>query len=147
MGDRVRTDRARLQLDQLVDGVQLSRLRLDGMTTAELCWEPWPGMWSLRSRGNATSPTPWGRGAWVLDADDQADPFTGAPLTTMAWRAGHLLEAFAGRNRWTFGTAAQKPTTLSTSTPTASWTACGRRSMRGRERWKVSRTKSWTRRA
>lgn len=78
MGDRVRTDRARLQLDQLVDGVQLSRLRLDGMTTAELCWEPWPGMWSLRSRGNATSPTPWGRGAWVLDADDQADPFTGA---------------------------------------------------------------------
>lgn len=101
--EQLRTDRVGLLVDQLVDGVSLSRLRLDGLTTAELVWEPWPGMWSVRPRGTAASPAPAGSGSWVLDNDPDLDPFVGGPLTTMAWRIGHLLEGFAGRNHWTFG--------------------------------------------
>lgn len=99
----VRTDRIGLLLDQLIDAVELSRTRIDGISTDELVWEPHPNMWSIRPRDEATSPDAYGPGAYVLDRDNDAHPFAGGPLTTAAWRIGHLASAYAGRWAWTFG--------------------------------------------
>lgn len=38
-----------------------------GLTDEEYLWEPAPGGWSLRRRGEATSPMAYGAGDWVLD--------------------------------------------------------------------------------
>jgi hypothetical protein len=65
----VRTDRVGLLLDQLTDVVELSRLRIDGITDTEFTWEPHPGMWSIRPRGTSTSSDAYGPGTFVLDAD------------------------------------------------------------------------------
>jgi hypothetical protein len=51
------------------------RPRLDGLTDQEYFWEPVPGMWSVRS----------GR------IDFSYPPPTPEPVTTIAWRIGHLL--------------------------------------------------------
>jgi hypothetical protein len=106
----VRTDRVGLLVEQLVDGVMLSRLRLDGLDDAELTWEPYPDMWSIRPREAARTPDAFGPGDHVLDADRRVDPFTRGPLTTMAWRIGHLTASFAGRWEWTFGSRSVAPT-------------------------------------
>jgi hypothetical protein len=108
----VRTDRIGLLLDQLTDAVQLSRARLDGITTDELTWEPRPDMWSIRLRGDATSPDAYGPGPHVLDRDLSLDPFSGGPLTTAGWRIGHLVSAYAGRWEWTFGDRSTPPDDL-----------------------------------
>ncbi len=108
----VRTDRIGLLLDQLTDSVALSRARIDGITDSELTWEPHPGMWSIRARGAATSPDAYGPGAHVLDRDNSLDPFCGGPLTTAAWRIGHLVSAYAGRWEWTFGDRTTPPDDL-----------------------------------
>lgn len=52
------------------------------------------------------------------------------PITTIAWRLGHLHSDFAGRWEWTFGERRQDPHLLVDFTPSASstWTASGRRS-------------------
>jgi hypothetical protein len=106
------TDRIGLLLDQLTDAVQLSRARLDGITDSELTWEPYPDMWSIRFRGDATSPDAYGPGTHVLDRDLTLDPFSGGPLTTAGWRIGHLVSAYAGRWEWTFGGRSTPPDDL-----------------------------------
>lgn len=108
----VRTDRIGLLLDQLTDAVTLSRARIDGITDAELCWEPSPDVWSIRRRGLATSPHAFGPGDHVLDRDDGLDPFAGGPLTTAVWRIGHLVSCYAGRWEWTFGDRVTPPDDL-----------------------------------
>ena len=108
----LRTDRVGLLVDQLTDAVALSRLRIDGITSEELLWEPYPGMWSIRPRDVATSPDAYGPGELVLDHDERMDPFAGGPLTTAAWRFGHLASGFAGRNHWTFGDRTTPPRDL-----------------------------------
>lgn len=113
----VRTDRVGLLLDQLTDAVELSRLRIDGITDAEITWEPHPGMWSIRPQGTATSSDAYGPGTFVLDADHTLDPFTAGPLTTIAWRVGHLVSAYAGRWEWTFGSRTTPPAQLVTFQP------------------------------
>lgn len=55
------------------------RPRLDGMTEAEYLWEPVEGMWSVRSA----------EGGFV--ADFTIPPPEPAPVTTIAWRLGHLV--------------------------------------------------------
>ena len=56
------------------------RPRLAGLTDEEYFWEPVPGMWSVRSgRIDFTYPPP-----------------TPAPVTTIAWRIGHLLVGVFG---------------------------------------------------
>ena len=105
----LRTDRIGLLLDQLTDAVQLSRARIDGITSDELTWEPHPDMWSIRPREEATSPDAYGPGAYVLDFQRGQNPFAGGPLTTAAWRIGHLASAFAGRHHWTFGARSTPP--------------------------------------
>jgi DinB superfamily len=67
------------------------RGRLDGLTDAEYLWEPAPGCWSVRD------------GA----IDYEAPPPDPAPLTTIAWRLGHVIVGvLAMRNATHFGRAA-----------------------------------------
>ncbi|MGZ6678355.1 MAG: DinB family protein [Nocardioides sp.] len=64
------------------------RPRLDGLTDEEYLWEPVPG-WSVRPRGTGTAPLQAGAGELTIDfAFPEPDP---APVTTIAWRLGHLL--------------------------------------------------------
>lgn len=55
------------------------RPRLDGMTEAEYFWEPVEGMWSVRSAEDG------------FVADFTIPPPEPAPVTTIAWRLGHLV--------------------------------------------------------
>jgi hypothetical protein len=78
------------------------RPRLDGLTDDEYLWEPVPGSWSLRPRGQAITEMAAGGGDLVADfAFPEPSP---APVTTIAWRIGHLLVGvFGERNASHFG--------------------------------------------
>ena len=78
------------------------RPRLDGLTDDEYFWEPVPGCWNLRPRGESTAPIQAGSGELVADfALPEPDP---PPVTTIAWRLGHLLVGIFGlRNASHFG--------------------------------------------
>ncbi|QFU92933.1 DinB family protein [Amycolatopsis sp. YIM 10] len=105
--DQVRTDRLGLLVDQFDRAREQYEPRLADLTDDEYLWEPVPGAWSLRRRGEAVSPKPLGTGEWVLDdAPEDPDP---APVTTIAWRLCHLQWSFDGRWEWTFG-ARTRPT-------------------------------------
>ena len=70
------------------------RPRLEGLTDAEYRWEPVPGAWNVRPRGTGTAPAEVGAGEFVLDfAWPEPDP---APLTTIAWRLGHITVGVLG---------------------------------------------------
>jgi len=105
----VRTDRLGVLVDQLVDSKDLSAVRLTGLTAAEYLWEPYSDMWSIRPRVEERTPDAYGPGEWVIDHDRSIDPFAAGPLTTIAWRIGHLTGGFAGRWEWTFGERRQEP--------------------------------------
>ncbi|WNB86267.1 DinB family protein [Cellulomonas sp. ATA003] len=65
------------------------RPRLVGLTDDEYAWEPAPGCWSVRPRGTGTAPVQAGSGAMTIDfAMPEPDP---PPLTTIAWRLGHVI--------------------------------------------------------
>jgi DinB superfamily len=75
---------------------------LETMTDDEYFWEPAPGCWSVRPRDEATTPLAAGGGALVMDwgFPTPAPP----PLTTIAWRLGHVLVGVFGmRNASHFG--------------------------------------------
>ena len=56
--------------------------RLSGLTDEEYLWEPVAGCWSLRQGGD---------GRWHLDGGGGGGPAPDpAPVTTIAWRLGHL---------------------------------------------------------
>ncbi|MET3805396.1 hypothetical protein ABIB25_002397 [Nakamurella sp. UYEF19] len=78
------------------------RPRLEGLTDAEYRWEPVDGCWSIRPRAEATTPMAVGAGDHVMDyAFPEPSP---APVTTIAWRIGHLLVGVLGqRNASYFG--------------------------------------------
>jgi hypothetical protein len=96
-----------------LDGHWRSQLRprLDGLTVEEYFWEPVPGMWSVRRRGEGrdpraegfgrpeasgegTAPVALGGGEFTLDfAWPAPDP---VPATTIAWRLSHLIVAVFG---------------------------------------------------
>jgi hypothetical protein len=108
----IRTDRLGVLVEQLTEGVQLSRTRIDGVTDDEMVWEPTPASWSVRARSDATTPNAYGPGEYVLDHDSSADPFANATVSTIAWRVGHLVSMFAGRWEWTFGERSMDPADL-----------------------------------
>jgi hypothetical protein len=96
-----RTDRIGLLLDQLRTSREFAAERLAGLTDDEYFWEPAPGAWSVRRRCEAASPGTYGAGDWRLEyAAPDPEP---APVTTIAWRLGHLFAGFALRWEWTFG--------------------------------------------
>ena len=70
------------------------RGRLAGMTDDEYFWEPVSDCWSVRPRGTSSAPLAVGGGAMTIDfAIPEPDP---APVTTIAWRVGHLLVGVLG---------------------------------------------------
>jgi hypothetical protein len=76
---------------------------LDGLTDEEYFWEPAPHCWSVRPRAEAVTPLAAGRGALVMDWEfPTPEP---PPLTTIAWRLGHLVGVFGLRNATHFGGA------------------------------------------
>lgn len=79
-----------LLLDQLeFHWTHALRPRLEGLTDDEYFWEPAPGAWSLRPRGRSSAPIQAGAGDFTLDfAFPEPDP---APVTTIAWRLGHVI--------------------------------------------------------
>ncbi|MDQ3305506.1 MAG: DinB family protein [Actinomycetota bacterium] len=70
------------------------RPRLEGLGDDEYLWEPVPGCWNLRPRAEATTPMAAGAGGTVADfALPEPVP---APLTTIAWRMGHVSVGILG---------------------------------------------------
>ncbi|HET9871673.1 MAG TPA: DinB family protein [Propionibacteriaceae bacterium] len=78
------------------------RPRLDGLTDAEYFWEPVAGMWSVRPRGEGVGGIEAGGGDFIIDFEfPEPEP---PPVTTIAWRLGHLLVGVLGaRNATHFG--------------------------------------------
>ena len=134
-----RTDRLGVLLDQLDIAREIAQARLGGLvspaslpkgaplapragdaplTDQEYLWEPVPGAWSLRRRGEAVSPRPLGPGEWQLDSATGGDPDP-TPVTTIAWRLGHLHWCFAGDWEWTFGERRRPPAELVDFSPSA----------------------------
>lgn len=74
------------------------RARLEGLTDEEYFWEPVPG-WNVRRRGTASQRpdegyVQVGGGEFVIDfAFPEPSP---APVTTIAWRLGHVLVGILG---------------------------------------------------
>ncbi|HEY0521092.1 MAG TPA: DinB family protein [Ilumatobacteraceae bacterium] len=108
----IRTDRVGVLVDQLTDSKDFSADRLAGLTRDEYLWEPHRGMWSIRQRGEAKTPDAYGPGDWVLDHDTSISPFDAGPLTTIAWRIGHVASGLAGRWEYTFGQRTADPKSL-----------------------------------
>ena len=70
------------------------RPRLAGLTDEEYRWEPVAGAWNVRPRGTATAPMAAGSGDFTIDfAYPEPDP---APVTTIAWRIGHIVVGVLG---------------------------------------------------
>lgn len=70
------------------------RPRFDGLTDLEYGWEPTPGAWNVRVRGTGTAPVQAGSGEMTIDfAYPQPVP---PPVTTIAWRLGHLIVGVFG---------------------------------------------------
>ena len=78
------------------------RPRLEGLTDEEHLWEPVEGCWSVRARQPDSSAPQPGRGPFTIDfVLPQPEP---APVTTIAWRIGHLVVGvFGARNHAHFG--------------------------------------------
>jgi hypothetical protein len=78
------------------------RPRLEGLTDEEYLWEPVPGAWSIRPRREAQSAMAAGGGDYVADFEfPEPQP---APVTTIAWRLGHVIVGVFGmRNASHFG--------------------------------------------
>lgn len=75
------------------------RPRWDGMTDEEYLWEPVPGMWSVRPRGQGVA-VEVGSGSHIIDfAFPEPSP---PPVTTIAWRYGHLLVGVFGARLATY---------------------------------------------
>lgn len=63
----MRTDRLGLLLSQFDQAREMAQVRLTGLGDEEYLWEPVPGCWSIRRRGEAATPRAFGPGEWVLD--------------------------------------------------------------------------------
>jgi hypothetical protein len=85
--------------DQLTDQLDRHwqnqlRPRLAGLTDEEYRWEPVPGAWNVRPRGTGTAPIAAGSGEFTIDfALPEPEP---APVTTIAWRIGHIVVGVLG---------------------------------------------------
>jgi DinB superfamily len=70
------------------------RPRLASLTDEEYFWEPVAGCWNVRPRGSSTAQVQAGSGAMTIDfAFEEPTP---APVTTIAWRLGHILVGVLG---------------------------------------------------
>lgn len=58
--EAVRTDRLGLLLSQFDQAREMAQVRLTGLGDEEYLWEPVPGCWSIRRRGEAATPRGFG---------------------------------------------------------------------------------------
>jgi hypothetical protein len=73
---------------------QQLRPRLAGLTDEEYFREPVAGCWNVRRRGTSTAPIQGGSGPFTIDfAYPEPTP---PPVTTIAWRLGHLIVGVLG---------------------------------------------------
>lgn len=76
-----------------------TRARLQGLADEEYRWEPVPGAWTVRRRGD---------GRW--HPDGVFPPPEPAPFTTLAWRVAHLTACYgADRDAALLGVAPEPP--------------------------------------
>lgn len=70
------------------------RPRLDGLDDEAYLWEPVPDCWSIRPRDEATAAMAVGAGDTVIDFElpEPVPP----PVTTIAWRMGHIAVGVFG---------------------------------------------------
>ncbi|MDO5628753.1 MAG: DinB family protein [Mobilicoccus sp.] len=68
--------------------------RLAGLTDDEYLWEPVAGCWSVRRREDARTSHAAGSGPYVIDYE--VPPPEPAPVTTIAWRLGHVTVGCLG---------------------------------------------------
>ncbi|ONI71088.1 hypothetical protein ALI144C_52070 [Actinosynnema sp. ALI-1.44] len=81
-----------------VDSGDGTAVPVEPLTDAEYLWEPVPGSWSIRRRSAGPGPGAAvlaGRGEWGRDGG-RPHPVP-PPITTIAWRLGHLSEMLATR--------------------------------------------------
>ena len=92
-----------LMLEQLTfHWEKQARPRLEGLTDPEYLWEPVPDAWSIRPRSEARTAMAAGPGDLVIDFEFPAP--VPAPVTTIAWRLGHVIVGVLGaRNASHFG--------------------------------------------
>src|SRR5215213_3458837 len=71
------------------------RPRLDGLTDDEYLWEPVAGCWSVRRRGESAAAVAYGAGDYVIEYElpEPSPP----PVTTVAWRLGHIIVGIFGQ--------------------------------------------------
>lgn len=78
------------------------RQRLTGLTDDEYFWAPAPDYWTLSRRGESKAPISVGVGEYTMDYG--MPPPEPEPVTTIAWRLGHIIVAVFGmRNASHFG--------------------------------------------
>jgi hypothetical protein len=78
------------------------------MTDDEYLWEPVPNCWSIRPRSAGPGPGATalvGAGDWGIDNARRSAPWP-PPITTIAWRLGHLGEMLTLRADHTIGSHA-----------------------------------------
>jgi hypothetical protein len=85
------------------------RPRLSGLTDDEYFWQPVPDCWTVSRRGTSSAPASFGAGEFTMDFGEP--PHDREPVTTIAWRLGHLIVGFAETNGTHFG---GQPAQLST---------------------------------
>jgi hypothetical protein len=100
--------------DEVVDQLeshwrQRLRPRLDGMTDDEYFWQPVPDCWTISRHGANTASMSFGAGEFTMDFAEPAPDRE--PVTTIAWRLGHLTVGLAETNGAHFGGS---PASLST---------------------------------
>src|ERR1700683_4427891 len=96
-------DRHGSRLERRARPATLGRVGLHAAASAggahdeEFLWEPVPGCWSVRPRGEGTAPLALGSGDFTADfAWPPPDP---APVTTIPWRIAHIvMGCFGMRN-------------------------------------------------
>ncbi|WP_347404762.1 DinB family protein [Micromonospora sp. WMMD1102] len=71
------------------------RPRLDGLTDAEYHWEPTGGGWGVRPRDEVDPTSAHGAGRYVVEYAVPAP--VPPPVTTIAWRLGHLVVGVFGQ--------------------------------------------------
>jgi hypothetical protein len=87
------------------DGENVAVARI---TDDEYLWEPVPNCWSIRQRSAGPGPGATmlvGAGDWGIDNARPSAPWP-PPITTIAWRLGHLGEMLTSRADHTIGTHA-----------------------------------------
>jgi hypothetical protein len=82
-------------LDQLdFHWSSVARPSLETLTDDEYLWEPVPGCWSIRPADSQSSVGLWGSGPFRME-QAEGEP-TPAPVTTIAWRLGHMIVEVLG---------------------------------------------------